>query len=559
MRAKILVVDDEVGPRESLRMILNLDHDVRLASSGPQALEMIKEERPDVVFLDIRMPHMDGTEVLRRIKQMAPEVEVAMITAYGTVSTAQNAIRLGALDYITKPFSTAEVREVVTRALARRREQQEQQELMRDLSETIARLSDQLSEARVRDEQTEQGALLRGLTSAHSSIEDQLNEVLRLSSIGEVAAEVAHDLNNFLSTILFRIEIMLLDVDQNQTVDAAQLVDGLRQIALAARDRGEALERISMLAKSNPYEPNAMVDLNQILQEAAELSQGRVDKPERHRIIYQLGDLPAVQGSPAGLRTVFTNLIINAHHAIPGEGTITLRTFAQDRYVSAQVVDDGVGMTPDVIARLKEPFFTTKGEAGTGLGLTVAHKVIEQHHGRITFDSVPGQGTTVTVTLPVSQDQVADHDSLQVAQATPAAPPEPSPPPQPARVLIVDDHPGVLRVTAAALQAEGFEVNTTRSPVEALALFERTEAGEPLPDVVITDLRMPELPGGDLVTRIRTLAPNTAIVVVSAYLEEASEADLSRADAFLAKPCNMQDLVATVRRLTQQRAVPEGS
>lgn len=555
MRANILVVDDEAGPRESLRMILNVEHNVRLAASGPEALEMIKEDRPDLVFLDIRMPRMDGTEVLRRIKESTPDVEVAMITAYAAIASAQRAMRLGALDYIVKPFGVAEVKAVVERALTKRREHQEQQQLMADLSETIARLSDQLSEAHVKEKETQEGVLLQGLTSVHSSIEDQLNEVLRLSSIGEVAAEVAHDLNNLLSTILFRIEIMLLDVDQSQTVDAGHLADGLRQIALAARDGGEALERISMLAKSNPYEPNATVDLNQILQEAAELSQGRVDRPDDHRISYQLSELPVIEGSPAGLRTVFTNLIINAHHAIPGDGNIVLRTFAHNGHVCAQVIDDGIGMTQDVLARLKEPFFTTKGEAGTGLGLTVAHKVVEQHQGRIQFDSTPGKGTTVTVSLPISQERAeADEDTCRPGTA--AKPPSSAPTtPRTTRVLVVDDHPGVLRVTQEALEGERFDVVTTRSPAEALALFEQADANDQAhaPDVVITDLRMPDLPGVDLVARIRQLAPQTVIIVVSAYLDDARDADLSGADAYLPKPCNMQELVSMVRRLAEER------
>lgn len=213
MSAKILVVDDQAGPRESLRMILNHEHEVRTASRGSEALAMIREDQPDLVFLDIRMPEMDGTEVLRRIKEMAPECEVAMITAYAAVASAQRAIRLGALDYITKPFGVTEIEEVVERALARRREQKEERMLLEQLSGTIAQLSRQLSESPDRRSASDE-SIARGLASAHSSIEDQLNEVLRLSSIGEVAAEVAHDMNNFLSTILFRIEIMLLDLDQ---------------------------------------------------------------------------------------------------------------------------------------------------------------------------------------------------------------------------------------------------------------------------------------------------------------------------------------------------------
>ncbi len=243
MAANILVVDDEAGPRESLRMILNLEHDVRMASSGKEALSMIEDSKPDLVFLDIRMPEMDGTEVLRRIKEMSPDIEVAMITAYAAVQSAQRAMRLGALDYITKPFGVAEVEAVVERALARRREEREGRVLLEQLSTTVSQLSEQLAGTR-QQPGGENEALAEGLASAHSSIEDQLNEVLRLSSIGEVAAEVAHDLNNFLSTILFRIEIMLLDMDQTQRLDPQTLADGLQQIALAARDGGEALERL---------------------------------------------------------------------------------------------------------------------------------------------------------------------------------------------------------------------------------------------------------------------------------------------------------------------------
>ena len=543
-------------------MILNLEHDVRLAASGPEALEMIKAEKPDLVFLDIRMPRMDGTEVLRRIKELTPEVEVAMITAYAAISSAQRAMRLGALDYITKPFGVAEVKAVVDRALTRRREQREQQQLMDELSDTIAKLSDQLSDARVRESRAEEGALLQGLTSVHSSLEDQLNEVLRLSSIGEVAAEVAHDLNNFLSTILFRIEIMLLDVDQRQTLDTVSLVDGLRQIALAARDGGEALERISMLAKSNPYEPNARVALNEILQEAAELSQGRVDRHEDHRVTYELEDLPVIEGSPAGLRTVFTNLIINAHHACRGAGEIVLRTFARGDRVYAQVADNGVGMTAEVLARLREPFFTTKGESGTGLGLTVSYKVVEQHQGSIEFESQPGRGTTVTACLPVTQpprEEAAQNLSAPEASEQPARA-NCAPAREATTILIVDDHAGMLKVTREMLESCGFQVLTTRSPAEALAMFAGAGDGVPAPDVVVTDLRMPDLPGSDLVGEVRRLRPDTVIVIVSAYLEEATDEALSQADARLPKPCDLQTLVGTIQSLLAERVgAPSGN
>ncbi len=552
MRGNILVIDDEAGPRESLRMILHLDHDVRLAAGGLQGLDMIVEDPPDLVFLDIRMPGMDGSEVLRRIKEMAPDVEVAMITAYAAIASAQDAMRLGALDYITKPFGVAEVNAVVDRALARRQEQQEQAQLMNELSGTIERLSVQITDAQEGEGEAGDGAMLRGLTSAHNSIEDQLNEVLRLSSIGEVAAEVAHDLNNFLSTILFRIEIMLLDVDQGQAPAAESLVDGLRQIGLAARDGGEALERISALAKYSPYEPNVHVDLCEIMREAAELSQGRVDQSGLHQLVYELVPVPTIEGSPAGLRTVFTNLIINAHHALEGEGEIRLRTFDQGGMVCAEVIDNGVGMSPDVLSHLQEPFFTTKGEAGTGLGLTVSYKVITQHQGAIEFESEPGRGTTATVRLPLMQSATLAGESIEddeTAGSLPATAVESHPP---VRVMVVDDHSGMRRVASEALHGAGFDVEATESPAQALAAFDES-AGDNVPAVLVTDLRMPDMPGGDFARRVREIAPETVIAIVSAYLGDASDDELALADVRYAKPCNMQDLVASIRQALAER------
>lgn len=108
-KAKILVIDDQKGPRESLRMVLKDDYEVALAETPFEGLRLVKEFQPDVVFLDIRMPQMEGTEVLRRIKETEPSIEVAMITAYAAVESAQEAVRYGAIDYLTKPFAANDV------------------------------------------------------------------------------------------------------------------------------------------------------------------------------------------------------------------------------------------------------------------------------------------------------------------------------------------------------------------------------------------------------------------------------------------------------------------
>ena len=517
-------------------MILNQEHDVRVASSGRDALEMIREQVPDLVFLDIRMPEMEGTEVLRHVKEIAPEVEVAMITAYAAVQSAQRAMRLGALDYITKPFGVAEVEAVVERALARRRKQREGQLLLDQLSGTISTLSEQISSKRGRAADSD-ASFVEGLASAHSSIESQLNEVLRLSSIGEVAAEVAHDLNNFLSTILFRIEIMLLDLDQTPQLDPQTLSDGLQQIALAARDGGEALERISALTGASPYEPTEWVDLNDVLRSAVELSHGRIDRSDRYELIFDFDEhLPQIEGSPAGLRTVFTNLIINGYHALQEAdrpGRMLVRSYREDEWVIAEIVDEGTGVSEEVLARLPEPFFTTKGEGGTGLGLTVAHKVIAQHSGTIGFESESGVGTSVTVRLPLRQSEPAG--------TAPAMP----------TVMVVDDQEGMLVVLREVLQTHGYRVITAYSGEEALPVFEAmlNSPEETPPGVVVTDLRMPGMMGTSVAARIKELNPDTGVIILSAFLEEVTPDELEIADLALEKPYDLHELSRLVGEL----------
>src|SRR5215470_55578 len=122
---RVLVVDDEEGPREAIRMILKPLYDVHTAGSGEEALAALPELQPDIVFMDLKMPKMDGVQLLERVKAVDPEVEVVMITAYASLDTVQRAMRFGALDYLVKPFAPRELQDAAERALARRRQRSE--------------------------------------------------------------------------------------------------------------------------------------------------------------------------------------------------------------------------------------------------------------------------------------------------------------------------------------------------------------------------------------------------------------------------------------------------
>lgn len=538
MDARILVIDDQAGPRESLRMILKDDFQVYLADNPMQGLKLVEECQPDVVFLDIKMPEMEGTEVLRRIKEIDSDVEVAMITAYAAVDSAQQAVRHGAIDYLIKPFGIDQVLEVVQRALQRRRERTEQQTLIEQLQQATEVLSRQLYGLSDESQSPDQRTLYQGLASAHTSIENQLESVGRLTAIGEIAAEVAHDVNNFLSAILLRIEILLMNLRHSQQMDVRVVEDALRDIVEAAHDSAQAVDRISTLSKSDPYKPSQPVQINDILHRAVDLSIGPCPGEDTAHIIWDTQKTPEIIGNPAALRTAFMNIVINAQQAISDSDEIRLRSYADDDSIVVEVSDTGVGIAPEIIEHITEPFFTTKGESGSGLGLSIAHKIIDRHGGTLTFDSQPGQGTTVRVILPIAGKEAATGvGDGEVPD-----------------VLVVEDDERQLALLEASLTAAGLRVDGANSGTDGLSQFEEyLQNNNQAPAVVITDLRMPDLAGTELARRVKQLAPHTRVILLSGHItDEAELAASGDLDTVMRKPFKFSELLQEVMAASSQ-------
>ena len=192
-------------------------------------------------------------------------------------------------------------------------------------------------------------------------------------------------------------------------------------------------------------------------------------------------------------------------------------------------------MSDEVLAKLAEPFFTTKGDDGTGLGLTVAHKVIAQHHGEISFDSVPGQGTTVSIRLPLTQPTASSETASRSA-------------------LVVDDQEGMVKLTTEVLQLHGFEVTSSASPCEALAsVREAVNEGQPAPAVMVTDHRMPDMLGTELAAEIKQLSPQTQVVLLSAYLAETNATEDPNIDLAVGKPFDLAELAKLIEELLERQ------
>jgi len=532
MRAEILVVDDQAGPRESLRIILKDTHNVRVAADGPEALVMIEELEPDLVFLDVRMPGMDGVEVLEVIKEKHPDVQVAMITAYAAVETAQSAIRLGATDYITKPFSVPDVEDVVRRALNQRRSHREERLLELQLREIREALTDGAGLSGDLDA-LDRTAIVAGLTTAHQSMQAQVSHLSRLNALGEIAAEVNHDLNNLLSTIMLTIELLLKRTEMGEEVDLAELSDALRTIEAAAQEGSSATSRIREFLRSDPYAPREMVDLYEVVSSSLELSSGRVAGFEsRHEMRNELPHLPKIFGNAAALRAALTNILINARQALAESGGVVTVTGWQDGdHVVIRTEDNGVGMTPDVLAQATTAFFTTKSEDGTGLGLSLANKLITQHGGSLHLESEPGKGTKVDIRLPLVATSEPDVGGAD-------------------RVLVVDDDERALSLICQLLRASGFETVAASSGEAAWNEFTiRQGLDDEQISVILTDLDMPGITGTELARRVKQSEPDLPVILLTGVrgAEASLGPDGQYLDAVIYKPFNVNNLIEALR------------
>jgi len=531
----VLVIDDEVGPRESLRMILKNRYDVILAEGPEQGLKMAAETRPDVVFCDIKMPEMEGPEVLRRLKELDSEVQVALITAYAAVDTAQQAVRYGAVDYITKPFSVQDIMIVADRAAEKRRQSERQRALLNELQPTAEALSGQLS-AITSESTGDQTQIYQNLTQAHNSIESQLSKIAKLNAIGEVAAEVAHDVRNFLTAILLRIEILLMDLKEPSQVNSQAVMDALQDILQAASDGAQAVQRISSISKSDPYEPFTSLNVNDVVNDVVSMSFGQFQTSQGVSIEVKTANVPNIYGSPTALRTAFMNIVINARQALPDDGGhVSISTAVEGEDVLIIVRDTGRGIPDDVMPHITEPFFTTKGAHGSGLGLSVARKVIGNHEGRIEFDSVPDRGTAVTIRLPLESSR-----SREAQEPDEPADTDPVP-----SVLVIEDDVEMLTNINTAIVGAGLSAEGARDAGEGLKKFDQylTDYGH-APATVITDLHMPGLLGTELARRVKNLAPDTRVILMSGYItEEATHISSPHVDAIIKKPFRFPDLL----------------
>lgn len=373
MPGTVLVIDDDRGPRESLRIMLKTEYRVLCADSVDAGIQLLREHRPDVVIMDIRMPGRNGIEGLRAIRELDQKVAVIMFTGFGALETAQEAIRLGANDYIKKPFDTFEMQGIIRRHAARVQLERRRHRTEGDLSF----LNDQL-----------RGELAR---------KDQL------AALGQKSAELVHDLRNPLGAVLGYVELLSAELRESRERLGDRWQDASGYLAVIEKSVLRCKDLSDMWLDTSRGRQNAVpvrvADL--VLDVVRDVM--HVATPRNVRVETQM-ETPDTKTDADRLQLsrAIQNLIVNAVEAVePGQGWVRVSCREPDaKTVEIAVEDNGCGMDAEQIRHAMEPFYTTKKGSGTGLGLFIARQVLDAHGGTIQITSEVGKGTRITVGLP---------------------------------------------------------------------------------------------------------------------------------------------------------------
>ena len=366
----------------------------------------------------------------------------------------------------------------------------------------------------------------------------------RLRAIGQMASGIAHDINNaILPASIYAQSLLETEPDLSDRARGQ-----LATIKRAVDDVGATVGRMRELYRERESEAELRpLDLNQGVQQAIELTRARwSDIPLRTGIVIAVKTdldpaLPAVAGIESEVREILTNLIFNAVDAMPQGGTLTLRTCAVPQAagsspgVRLEVADTGAGMDEATRRRCLEPFFTTKGERGTGLGLAMVHGVVQRHGAQIEIESAPEQGTVIRLIFPALAAKAPE-------LAAPVAPDEVPP----LRILLVDDDPHVLDSMALVLELDGHDVVIAEGGQAGIDAFAGAQAARNPFSVVITDLGMPGVGGGQVAHAIKTLSPDTPIILLTGWgTRLGGERDMpADVDFTLSKPPQLPELRA---------------
>jgi len=385
----LLIVDDEDGPRESLRIVFKERCECLLATSGHAGIELARQRPVDAAILDIRMPDLTGIEVLCELKTIDPDIECVMLTGYETVETARAAVHHGAAEYLNKPFDVFVIRDIIETCLTRRQRKRDANTNFQALKKVNGELSRTLA------------------ASARANIADVLS------------ASIVHELNNPLTIISGYIQLLIRDLAKLTSGDSAVTQHMQQRVAAIQREiqrSKEMAERFLHFSRS-PKAQLELVDIAPLLEDTALLLHAHPAGGHSHILAHSLSPSLHIRASSVEIMQILMNLGVNALQAMNGSGKLHFTAERADHpptnclyrsatydpqqpHVRLSVSDTGSGIAPENIQKVFAPHFTTKTR-GNGLGLAIVGELVNKYHGAVEIISTTGQGSTFNVYLPL--------------------------------------------------------------------------------------------------------------------------------------------------------------
>jgi PAS domain S-box-containing protein len=403
-----------------------------------------------------------------------------------------------------------------------------------------------------------QSQLYAALQQAYEDLRQTQQSVMqqeRLRALGQMASGIAHDINNALSPAALYVQ-SLLERDQTLRPEAREYLVITQR---AIEDVANTVSRMREFYRPRESQVTPVpVDLNVVLQQVVDLTHARwSDMPQERGILVRVQsefapNLPTVLGAESEIRDALTNLVLNAVDAMPDGGTLTLRSYSKNTptalrtddlpatHVAVEVCDTGIGMSEAVRSRCLEPFYTTKGERGTGLGLAMVYGMIQRQGADLEIDSEPGVGTTLRLIFPVA---------AMTAAAVSARYDRPL---ERLRILVVDDDPLLLKSLQDTLEQDGHLVSGADGGQAGINQFcEALRCGTPF-QAVVTDLGMPNIDGRTVAAAVKSRAPATPVILLTGWgYRLRAENDMPQhVDRLLSKPPKLFELRAALLELT---------
>ncbi|HEY3761906.1 MAG TPA: ATP-binding protein [Verrucomicrobiae bacterium] len=376
----------------------------------------------------------------------------------------------------------------------------------------------------------------------------------RLKALGQMASGIAHDINNALSPIIGFSDLIV----QMQAGLSEASKKHLKYIKTAGEDIAHIVQRLRDFYRPRSEESLKMLNLNPLMEQVVDMTRPRWrDIPQSRGVMIEIKmeldpTAPDLAGNESEIREALTNLILNAVDAMPQGGAITIRTREKrfgsgeggnrSEHVILEVIDTGVGMDEKTRQRCLEPFFSTKGKRGTGLGLAMVYGVMERHEGQIEVDSEENKGTTFRLIFPVIKLEEEETEAEEAAI------------PGPFRILCVDDEPPLRELIREMLERDGHKIEVTDGGQAGIEAFRAAQQSNRPFDAVITDLGMPYVDGREVAATVKHESPNTPVIMLTgwgAFMKSDNSAP-SEVDGILSKPPHVAEIRALLRKVVKK-------